>query len=88
MVFGLDKFLWGFFYFIGWCGSYIYFFNNGGIDIRNLIILLVWVYFEKGGFIFYYNLRGLGVSFWIFRRNILYVKFVWCFGCRLFILRV
>lgn len=56
LVFGFDGFFRGLFYFIGWCGSYVFFLNNGGIDIRNFIIILVWVKFEKGGLVFYYNL--------------------------------
>ena len=84
---GPDGFPRGSFYFPGGRGSYTYFPNNGGIDTRNSITLLVWVYPESGGPIFYYKPRGSGVSLWVIRQRTLYVKFVRRSGKGAFVLR-
>lgn len=84
---GPDGFPRGSFYFPGGSGSYTYFPNNGGIDTRNSITLLVWVYPERGGPIFYYKPRGSGVSLWVIRQRTLYVRFVRRSGKGAFVLR-
>ena len=73
---GPDGFPRGSFYFSGWRGSFAYFPNNGGIDTRNAITILVWIKPEKDGPIFHYNTQGSGVSVRIVRKKVLYVKFV------------
>lgn len=84
---GPDGFPRGSFYFPGGSGSYTYFPNNGGIDTRNSITLLVWVYPERGGPIFNYKPRGSGVSLWVIRQRTLYVRFVRRSGKGAFVLR-
>ena len=84
---GPDRFPRGSFYFTGRRGSYVYFPNNGGIDTRNSITLLAWVYPLGGGPIFHYKPQGSGVGLWVIRRNILYVKFVRRSGRGSFVLR-
>lgn len=73
---GPDGFPRGSIYFSGWRGSFAYFPNNGGIDTRNAITILVWIKPEKDGPIFHYNTQGSGVSVRIVRKKVLYVKFV------------
>ena len=84
---GPDGFPRGSFYFSGRRDSYTYFPNNGGIDTRNSITLLAWIFPESGGPIFYYRPRGSGVSLWVIRRNTLYAKFVRRSGKGEFVLR-
>lgn len=84
---GPDRFPRGSFYFTGRRGSYVYFPNNGGIDTRNSITLLAWVYPQGGGPIFHYKPQGSGVGLWVIRQNTLYVKFVRRSGRGSFVLR-
>lgn len=84
---GPDGFPRGSFYFLGQRGSYTYFPNHGGIDTRNSITLLAWVYPESGGPIFNYRPRGSGVSLWVIRTRTLYAKFVRRSGKGAFVLR-
>lgn len=50
------------------------FFNSGKLDIKNFIIVMVWVKFDGLGKIFEYKLRGVIFGIWLL--DILYVCFI------------
>lgn len=52
LVVGFDNKEGGLFLFFGILDSFIEFLNNGKLDIKDFLIILVWVFFEKVGFIF------------------------------------
>ena len=62
--------------FFGKPNSYIQFPNNGRLDTRRSITLLVWIYHEgSAGPIFNYMPNGWGVHFWMVSRRTLFVRF-------------
>lgn len=52
LVVGFDNKEGGLLLFFGILDSFIEFLNNGKLDIKDFLIILVWVFFEKVGFIF------------------------------------
>lgn len=64
-VCGFDNYLKGVFFFRGRRNSYVLIFNNGCLDIRFLLIIIMWVYLESSGLLLYFNLKGWGVYVWI-----------------------
>ena len=63
--------------FLGSPDSFIEFSNNGPLDTRNSITLLVWINPKGGaGPIFNYDPRGFGVHLWVTRAGRLFARFV------------
>lgn len=59
--------------FFGKLDSFIEFLNNGKLDIKNFMLILVWILFRFVGFIFNYKIDGWGVNFWMVKLRKLFV---------------
>lgn len=67
------------FEFLGKKNSFIEFFNFGKLDMRMLIIIFVWIYYQGWvGFIFNYYLSVWGVYFWMVGCCVFFVCFMKC----------
>lgn len=63
--------------FYGRRNSYVEIPNNGKLDVRYSITILIWVFHEGvSGPIFNYNPRGFGVHLWMTSRRQLFARFV------------
>ena len=66
----------GSYQFYGRSNSYIQFPNRGGLDTKNSITFLVWIYHQgRAGPIFNYMPNGWGVHFWMISPRTLFVRF-------------
>lgn len=84
LVLGFDGCFCGLIFFIGFLNSYIEFLNNGKLDIRCFMIILVWIYYNgRFGFIFNYDWCGFGVYLWMVGFRVFFVCFVRCFCGRI-----
>lgn len=73
---GFDGCFGGVYRFCGCFDSFIEFLNNGWLDIKDFIIIFVYVNLQLFGFIFNYDFKGFGMYVWMVCLNIFFVCFV------------